>query len=180
MVGCSCKAVLINSTVSGNEASREGGRVYSGGDSMGGGIYVSGELQLIHSTVSDNHAGKRGGGVYVLGRMDYMNSIIANNTGSGGNCITVMIPEGSGEVRIGTSISNLVEGGGCDAEFSGDPRLAPLADNGGATLTHALLPGSPAIDAAMDGTCHLSTDQRGEARPDGKDRLCDLGAYEAD
>lgn len=83
-------------------------------------------------------------------------------------------------MRIGTNISNLVEGGGCDAELSGDPRLAPLADNGGVTLTHALLPGSPAIDAAMDGTCHLITDQRGEARPDGKNRLCDLGAYEAD
>ncbi|NNC99145.1 MAG: hypothetical protein HKN85_03085 [Gammaproteobacteria bacterium] len=49
-----------------------------------------------------------------------------------------------------------------------------LADNGGPTLTHALLVGSPAIDAAV-GTCP-ATDQRGVARPQGAG--CDVGAYE--
>jgi len=39
----------------------------------------------------------------------------------------------------------------------------PLQDNGGPTWTHALLPGSPALDAAHSGG--LSTDQRGGARP---------------
>ena len=34
-----------------------------------------------------------------------------------------------------------------------DAQLGPLADNGGPTLTHALLPGSPAIDAANDAAC---------------------------
>ena len=60
-----------------------------------------------------------------------------------------------------------------------NPMLGPLKDNGGATLTHALLPGSPAID--RPGSC-LTTDQRGMPRPiDGDgDGIgdCDIGAVE--
>lgn len=50
-----------------------------------------------------------------------------------------------------------------------------LADNGGPTLTHALLGGSPAIDAADDAGCPAS-DRRGVARPQGAS--CDVGSYE--
>ncbi len=56
-----------------------------------------------------------------------------------------------------------------------DPKLAPLADNGGATLTMALLPGSLAIDAADAGAAP-TTDQRGGLRPAGS--APDIGAYE--
>ena len=52
--------------------------------------------------------------------------------------------------------------------------LGPLRNNGGPTLTHALLPGSPAINA---GDTTLTTDQRGEPRPAGG--ADDIGAYEA-
>ncbi len=58
----------------------------------------------------------------------------------------------------------------------GDPKLGALQDNGGSTKTMALLKGSAAIDAGVDGTC-LSTDQRGVLRPQGPH--CDIGAYEA-
>jgi hypothetical protein len=58
--------------------------------------------------------------------------------------------------------------------------IAPLVDNGGPTRTHALLPGSPAIDSSR-ATCP-ATDQRGVARPqDGNGdgaAVCDIGAYE--
>jgi uncharacterized repeat protein (TIGR01451 family) len=54
-----------------------------------------------------------------------------------------------------------------------DPLLGPLASNGGPTRTHALLAGSPAIDAG-GGT--LSSDQRGVARPQGL--APDIGAFE--
>jgi fibronectin-binding autotransporter adhesin len=54
------------------------------------------------------------------------------------------------------------------------PGLAPLADNGGPTPTHALLPGSPALDRG-DGGC-APVDQRGVPRP--QDARCDLGAFE--
>ncbi|NIS81781.1 MAG: hypothetical protein GTO14_16590 [Anaerolineales bacterium] len=57
-----------------------------------------------------------------------------------------------------------------------DPGIGHLLDNGGPTFTHALLPGSPAIDAASD-DCP-ATDQRGVSRPFGD--ACDIGAYEAD
>ena len=57
-----------------------------------------------------------------------------------------------------------------------DPLLGPLADNGGATLTHVLLPGSPAIDSGDDVACPAS-DQRDVSRPQGAG--CDRGAVEA-
>jgi hypothetical protein len=67
-----------------------------------------------------------------------------------------------------------------------DPVLGPLANNGGTTQTHALLPGSPAIDAGSSGGCRdnvgaqLATDQRGFPRPalGGSALRCDIGAFE--
>jgi hypothetical protein len=57
-----------------------------------------------------------------------------------------------------------------------DPMLGPLQDNGGPTLTQALLPGSPAIDAGSPACPPPDTDQRGVPRPQGA--ACDIGAYE--
>jgi len=57
-----------------------------------------------------------------------------------------------------------------------DAQIGPLGNNGGPTATHALLAGSPAIDAANDAACPV-TDQRGVTRPQGAH--CDIGAYEA-
>jgi hypothetical protein len=59
-----------------------------------------------------------------------------------------------------------------------DLDLDVLADNGGATKTHALLPGSAAIDAGTPDCPPPSTDQRGVERPQGAG--CDAGAYEAE
>ena len=56
-----------------------------------------------------------------------------------------------------------------------NPGLAPLANNGGLTQTHALLCGSPAIDAG-DPNNIVATDQRGIARPQGSG--VDIGAFE--
>jgi hypothetical protein len=56
-----------------------------------------------------------------------------------------------------------------------DPKLGSLADNGGPTLTMALLPGSPAIDAGS-AVGAPATDQRGVARPQGPG--VDIGAFE--
>jgi hypothetical protein len=91
--------------------------------------------------------------------------------------------------RSGSYVSqgfNIVGDDTCDlGEISDllntDPQLLALTDNGGPTPTHALAPGSPAIDA-RDGNCPPQ-DQRGAIRPqdgnaDGK-AMCDIGAYEA-
>ena len=56
-----------------------------------------------------------------------------------------------------------------------DPKLGALALNGGPTRTHALLSGSPAIDAASSADCPAK-DQRGVTRPQGAG--CDMGSYE--
>ena len=64
--------------------------------------------------------------------------------------------------------------------------LGPLADNDGPTATHALLDGSPAIGAVPDDQCTdwdnaaVTTDQRGEPRPNPSETPCDAGAYESD
>jgi hypothetical protein len=70
---------------------------------------------------------------------------------------------------------------GIDPYGGTDRRLGPLHDNGGPTFTHALLFGSPAIDAGDNSACP-ATDQRGFVRPmDGDDdgtATCDIGAFE--
>ena len=71
------------------------------------------------------------------------NSIVAGNTGT----------NISGALASNTF--NLI---------GGDPKLEPLADNGGPTLTHKPLPNSPVIDAGKI-FAGLNTDQRGQSRP---------------
>jgi hypothetical protein len=95
---------------------------------------------------------------------------------NGGNC--------QGAIQ---SLGNNIEtGDSCSLTGPNDrpntaPRLGPLQNNGGPTDTHALLPGSPAIDAGASAACP-ATDQRGVARPlDGNGdgtTACDVGAFE--
>jgi hypothetical protein len=169
--GCKCTAEIINSTISANKAVR-----------YGGGIAAGGIVRITNCTISNNTVVHRGGGLWIRGEVDIENTIIANNTGGGGDC-TISSPDASGGGRgtIGTNSNNLVGDGGCDSDYSGDPMLGPLADNGGPTLTHALLPGSPAIDTVSMVSCTISTDQRGVPRPivqTSSDTPCDIGAFE--
>ena len=63
------------------------------------------------------------------------------------------------------------------------PLLGPLQDNGGDTLTRALLAGSPALNAGNNASCE-AVDQRGIVRPqprhdfNGQRARCDIGAFE--
>ncbi|MFO7678721.1 MAG: choice-of-anchor Q domain-containing protein [Chloroflexota bacterium] len=89
------------------------------------------------------------------------------------------MPDGS-NFGISSAGFNLSSDYSCPFNQTGDqegvdPRLGPLADNGGFTQTHMLLPDSPAIDA---GQCmpDLTTDQRGLPRLQGG--TCDIGAVE--
>lgn len=125
-----------------------------------------GTASLNFVTVTDNIIPLPGGAVLSLtGSIDINNSIIANNT--------------SGDCNIASTSSfsteNLDSDGSCTGfSITADPLLAPLGDNGGTTFTHALLPDSPAIDAAT-GIC-VRDDQRSVSRPQGA--ACDLGAFE--
>ena len=160
---------LTNSTVSRNSA-----------EDKGGGIWNGGTLALANITISGNSASnisassEIGGGIYnwSSSNLTQTNTIIADNT-SGGDC------DGAGTF---TSLGhNLDSDGTCSLSVASgdmpntDPLHGPLRDNGGATFTHALLPGSPAIDAGDDSAAP-DTDQRGVPRPQGAHS--DIGAYE--
>jgi UDP-3-O-[3-hydroxymyristoyl] glucosamine N-acyltransferase len=180
---------LATSTVSGNSAADHGGGIYhvaqfgtrtvtltnstvsSNSAVEGGGIFNRATLSLTNSTVAGNSTeDSHGGGVYNAGgTLELINSIVAAQAG-GEDCIGSIMSLGH----------NLDSDGTCGLTAPSDipdtdPRLGPLADNGGPTETHALLPGSPAIDAGDDGVCP-ATDQRGIERPQGA--ACDIGAYE--
>ena len=169
-VGCKSSAVISNATISGNAAV-----VY------GGGIVVIGTARLVNCTVANNSCKGEGAGVYVRGTLDLLNTIVAQNRGTGGSCFVVSKDEKWGAGTIGVNNHNLIDDGSCGPYLSGDPMLGPLTDNGGSTMTHALLPGSPAIDAVPSDNCTLAVDQRGLPRMfavTSYDTPCDLGAFE--
>jgi CSLREA domain-containing protein len=159
---------LTNSTVSGNKAIG----VFSGfSGGTGGGIFSAGSLSLNSSTISGNSATDGpGGGIFILfGTTSLKRTIVAKNTTS--DCSGSTTSEGH----------NLDSDNTCSLTALGDlrgvdPLLGPLADNGGPTQTHALLPGSPAIDVGGSDCPPPATDQRGVSRPQGLG--CDTGAFE--
>jgi len=171
----------------------------------GGGIW-GGNLAMINSTVSGNHSGNPGGGVYAQINTSIANCTIVHNTTdywTGGglssypnntikNSIVALNTAGaldlsdcSGNPPLNTLGENLSSDYDVICKLRGfsiqaDPLIGPLADNGGPTWTHALLPGSPALDVATDCTdttgSPLAFDQRFASRPGGPE--CDIGAYE--
>ncbi len=159
---------LSNCTISGNWAG------------SGGGLYNGGNSQLNGVTVVYNDSG----GIFNEGLISIKNSIAANNNKNyyeyGSDCVGTFDWVGYSLIED-TSQCTLT--GFQKANILGkDPMLGPLQNNGGPTYTHALLPGSPAIDAGK--SFDLSVDQRGYPRPvdfpgianvsDG----ADIGAYE--
>ncbi len=114
-----------------------------------------------------------GGGIYRNGGTVSLKNTIVAYSPSGGNC-------GGAIVSLGY---NLDSANTCGFSATGDitttdPLLGPLAYNGGSTFTHALFPGSPAINKIPFGTngcgTTITTDQRGYARI----APCDIGAFE--
>jgi hypothetical protein len=154
--------VMVNSTVSGNQAD------------YAAGILNDSAALIVASTVAYN-SGFHGGGIDANnGVLTVSNSIVALNGQA--NCV----------LNVGT-IQAVGENISSDSSCAGfqvfaTPGLAPLGNNGGLTLTHALLPGSPAINVVSNcvdaAGSPLFVDQRGVGRPVGVQ--CDIGAYEYD
>lgn len=165
-------ATLNNSTVSGNEAR------------SGGGASSYGHLYLYNVTVTNNRALAHGGLAATSGVVFLQNTLVA------GNAALSNSPDCIGPSIFSWGYNLIGENSGCSGSFRSsdlvgsseapiDPRLRPLRDNGGPTLTHALLPASPAVDAATPTGCLgsqglLTTDQRGATRAG----RCDIGAFE--
>jgi len=177
-------ATITNSTFVGNKATESGGAIANGFTGRlaisnstfsanattllgGSAIINSGEIIVMQYTTITENTGGNPGMAFLSGSdtIEIRNSIIANN--NGGDC--------SYPATSTVLWENLDSDGTCNGfTITDTPVLDPLMNNGGPTLTHALRPNSPAVDAA-DGNCS-TTDQRGEPRPEGP--ACDLGAYE--
>jgi len=155
---------IRNSTVSKNT-----------GESVGG-LLVSlprGRLTMTSSTVSGNIATASPDTVGGIGSSDGLTTI--TNSLVDNDCRGVIISSGY----------NMESGDTCGFGVSNaDLRLGQLAANGGPTMTHALLPGSVAIDKIPEAACvdadaqPLTTDQRGQPRPETDGTMCDVGSFE--
>lgn len=171
-IGPSAVFTMTNSTLSGNSVTGNSNFAGSGGAIQN---LSPNNSTLTHVTVVNNSAERAGDGLYNYNSgstISLVNSILAHNGVEDCNSNGVYTAQGV----------NLDSDGSCAAVagsnfITDDPLIAPLADNGGDTMTHSLQSGSPAIDAADAATCETA-DQRGIARPQGA--ACDIGAYEAE
>jgi len=198
---------ITGSTISGNAAivdGEPGQYTVGGGGALG--TWSPKILPIANSTISGNSAGVRGGGVYSRNRgaLAFTNSTVTDNTAPEGSGIadaadgsaypftvtsTIVagnhVPTGATSEEIVTvhaidGSHDLIGSANValpDGTLGGDPRLGPLADNGGATLTHALLADSPAIDTG-DNEAGLDTDQRGGSYVRVSGAAADIGAFE--
>ena len=169
-------SVIINSTISGNSAlASVAGGIYHEGASLslinstisnntaeedGGGIHARKPMTIINSTITGNTSLEElGGGIYTRGSDQALlqNTIVAGNTANGSSSDfegSLDLDPASANNVIGdpntagglmdTVGGNIVGDGGMIIDTNAI--LDVLADNGGATLTHGLLPGSPALD----------------------------------
>src|SRR5262249_36330887 len=137
---------ITNSTISGNVASVRGGGVYNG----------YGRTVIHHATITNNSApAGQGGGVASFGDTvavtEVYSTIIAGNSSSDVDYVSASADtfqsNGFNLIGTGNAAGTAFHGHAGDQTGVIDPMLGPLADNGGPTMTHALLTGGPAIDS---------------------------------
>jgi len=176
-----------------SSATINGGAVMVGGDtnianstfrgniaSLGGALFTSSATTNLTNNTFSNNTGNNGGGIhnYVAGNIVQLrNNILKGNVG--GDC-----------VGNTAGISNFSDDVNCAGRITAVTGLDTIpANNGGTTLTIALVPGSNAIGAVTNCTylssgtnplfangANISSDQRGIRRPQGLQ--CDAGAFE--
>ena len=192
-------ATINRSTIANNTAYRSGGGV----------ALPYGNVTLINSTVSGNRATNGGGGGIntgengTVGYITVRSSTVVNNTAlysggvTGGFAQSVSIGNSILSANVALNGPNILSeftslGGNLVSDRSGssgyltsdlpdgtNPMLGPLANNGGPTRTHALLPGSPAINSGSNGGgADLATDQRGKGFSRFVDGTIDVGSFE--
>jgi hypothetical protein len=164
----------MNSTVSGNRV--------DGAQDAGGGILNEGTLTVTNSTISDNTAANPGGAIYNTnfsgGGTANTGDTVLNAGASGGTIFN----SGGTVTSLGYNLASDDGGGvltGPGDQINTDPMLGPLQDNGGPTFTHALLPGSPAINAGDPSfTPPPFYDQRGSPFHRVVNGRIDIGSFE--
>ena len=169
MYSNTCSSFITNCTFSGNSAHNDNNT----GSNYGGGLsIVNGTSSVTNCTFWNNSATNNG------------NAILTNQAVVTLTSCLLWDPFGDthreiqnlwgGETNFTYCLVRGWDGGGTNINPA-DPVLGPLADNGGPTKTHALLPGSPAIDAGNP-VITLTIDQRGVTRPQAGGY--DMGAFE--
>ncbi|MBD2186485.1 DUF4347 domain-containing protein [Planktothrix sp. FACHB-1355] len=176
--GASATLNLTNTTISGN--------IHNGsgiGNGQGGAIRNrnSAKLNIVNSTIFNNTANSStGGGIFVeSGTVTVKNSIVIGNTATTDADVSGTFTSNNANI-----IGNVGSSSGFGSDITGvtaasvlDPTLA---NNGGSTLTHALIAGSPAIDAGNNASvpAGITTDQRGTGYPRIFGTAVDIGAFE--
>jgi len=175
---------LSNSVVWGNSADHTGGIENSGTLTLSnctvsgnvseegvGGIFNIGAATVTYSTVSGNTAGGEGADIRNAGTLRMANTLID------GNCIGDDVSTSGGYNIESPDDTCRFDQVSDQVNVSAEGlKLGTLADNGGPTMTHALLPGSVAVDVIPAAMCEVNEDQRSVARPQGD--ACDVGAFE--
>jgi hypothetical protein len=159
----------------------------SGGAACGAVYDATGVLRLTNCTIALNSSDSGPGGIGGMGTSSGSQGgpgmaagALLTTNGVSANCLLAGNSPSDCTGRIVDAGHNLSSDASCAFTNIGsmnntDPRLGPLANNGGPILTMALRPGSPAIDAG-DTSLAPDTDQRGFPRPAGL--AADIGAFE--
>jgi hypothetical protein len=175
---------LVNCTITGNSAI---GNIASTGGIKSGAYTPPSNPQPANVSLSSCTINNNIGGNISVSKGGISANLTLGNTiiRSGGSGATITASGGATVTSLGYNMTD--DGGGGFLNQTGDrintdPMLGPLQDNGGPTFTHALLPGSLAIDK---GNTNLTTDQRGAPRPvddpnsaSGGGNNSDIGAFE--
>jgi predicted outer membrane repeat protein len=148
---------LINVTVSGNQATSEGGGIYNDA----GSAYPS-VITITNVTIKDNGATTAGGGIFNYNDADTFahlkNTVLADSI-SAGNCSGKAFSSS----RYSLSSDNTCSLSGVDNQNGVAAKLNPLGYVGGSTKVHLPLPDSPLVDM-VSGSDFPTTDQRGVTR----------------
>ena len=187
---------ISNTTLSNNSAGDDAGAILNIADTKG-------TATLSNCTISGNSAQTYGGGILNVAGLTITNTTFSGNSASFGGSIAIGNPvtvsildtvlnagkmggniyNDSGTViSLGYNVSSDDGGGyfnGPGDQINTNPLLGPLQDNGGPTLTHALLPGSPAIDTGDPNfTPPPNYDQRGPGFGRVVNGRIDIGSFE--
>ncbi len=188
---------ILGSTFSGNTSGSGGGGGVSGlqpvfatnstfTGNTGGGISANASsvpfaMVLNYVTVDGNTAvGAGSANLSAVGNLSAFGTVVTNPLGGGANCVVTGATTSQGYNYSDTSACGFTGTG--DVEDGASPQLGTLADNGGPTETLLPAGSSPLLDriptAACDAGAAITTDQRGEARPEAAGGFCDIGAVE--
>jgi hypothetical protein len=179
---------VINSTISNARATVP---------EFGAAIFNIGQMTMLNSTVSGNE----GVGIFtegVTGTSTLTNCTLSSNAGGDVQATegaTVALASTIVEGVCNRDVASDITSNGYNIESPGDTcgfdqtgdqpnvtegqlNLGPLQDNGGPTMTHALGPGSVAVDHIPAVDCQVTEDQRGQPRPETGGDACDVGSFE--